>query len=288
MPEQHHYNSIHTELLKFGASIAYPPFTPHRLHTHETCELYYLVRGSGHYITEGSRYELKPGRIILMRPGEMHKAELTDEKAYENTVFHFSPSILDSFDPEHRLLAPFFDRPLGLNNVYDRSALAGTDIYSLLQKCRTKRPNDYDNRVHMTGILISILEQLKTLFDEKQYTVSSKSEDTIHSVITYVNQNLTHHLNPDRICQEFNISRAQLDRNFKNATGSTVWAYITAKRLLLAKSSKQEGMRATDVSSACGFQDYSTFYRAYAKHFGLTPSGSPATQVQGVIALNRE
>ena len=281
------FNSSFSPLLRFSAGLTQPPFPPHKLHTHEGCELYCVMRGSGHYITEGSRHELKPGRIILMRPGEMHKAELLDAEAYETYVFHFSPAILDSFDPERKLLAPFFDRPLGLNNVYDRSVLATTDIYSLLQKAKNKRDDPYQNQIHCISLLIAVLEQLKTLFDQELYTVTSKKSGMMHSVIAYVNQNLTGQLTPEQICTEFNFSRAQLDRNFKNATGSTVWAYITAKRLLLAQIYLQDGMNATEAASACGFQDYSTFYRAYAKHFGTTPSGIPTAHEPATISLNR-
>jgi AraC-like DNA-binding protein len=282
------YNSSASPLLRFSSGISYPPYPAHHLHTHENCELYCLHRGSGHYVTDGSRHELKQGRIILMRPGEMHMAELTDAEAYENTVFHFSPSIVDSFDPERRLLAPFFDRPLGLHNVYDRSVLSSTDIYYLLKKCHIRQEDPYDNQIHSIGILIAILEQLKTLFDKAQYTNSSKESSAMHNVINYVNRNLTDSVTPEQICAEFSFSRAQLDRNFKNATGSTVWAYITAKRLLLARSYMREGMRATQAAAACGFQDYSTFYRSYAKHFGVTPTGVISEKDSTVNKLVRE
>lgn len=282
------YNSCSSELLKFSTGFTHPPFAPHKLHTHEICELYHVIRGSGHYITEGSRHELKHGRIILMRPGEMHMAELTDEETYETAVFHFSPAIVDGFDPERRLLAPFFDRPLGQCNVYDRAALATTDIYSLLQKSRERHGNDYDNQIHASSILIAILEQLKNLFDSEQYTVSSKNSDMMHDVVAYVNQNLTQNLTSEQICEEFNFSRAQMDRNFKSTTGSTIRAYITTKRLLMAKAYLREGMCATEAAAACGFQNYSTFYRAYAKHFGTTPSGIPTAQDGDVITLYRD
>ena len=287
MPERIKHNSCASPLLKFSTGFTYPPFPPHRLHTHEICELYHVVRGSGHYITEGSRHELKAGRIILMRPGEMHKAELSDEEVYETAIFHFSPAIVDGFDPNRRLLAPFFDRPLGQHNVYDRAALATTDIYSLFQKSRERHENDYDNQIHATSILIGILEQLKTLFDSEQYTVSSKSSDVMHNVVAYVNQNLTQNLTSEQICEEFNFSRAQMDRNFKSTTGSTIRAYITTKRLLMAKAYLREGMCATEAAAACGFQNYSTFYRAYAKHFGTTPSGIPTVQDSDAAILYR-
>ena len=185
---------------------------------------------------------------------------------------------MDSFDPNRTLLAPFFDRPLGLNNVYDRSVVSQTEIYSLFQKMQELDKDNYENCVHGTALLIAVLSELKRLFDAQLYNQSSKSTATMHSVIDYVNQNIATSLTPEHLCAKYHFSRAQLDRNFKHTTGSTLWAYITAKRLFLAKSYIAEGMHATEAATACGFQDYSTFYRAYHRHFGQSPTDASESQ----------
>jgi len=259
------------DLLSFGASVSYPPHGIHRLHAHEKCEIYCVFRGSGSYITEGVRYRLEHGRIILMRPGEMHRAVLTDEEPYECLSFHFSPSIVDCIDPNRTLLAPFFDRPLGMNHVYDRSAVASTEIYTLLRKMREQSGNNEENCLHVTSLLFAVLNELNTLFREKRY--HAPSHNSMQGILDYVNQNLTQELSPSLLCEKFHFSRAQLDRNFQKTTGSTVRSYITTKRLLLAKAYMDDGMRSTEAASACGFRDYSTFYRAYRRHFDATPAG---------------
>lgn len=263
-----YYNS----LINFGYGISLPPFEHHDLHTHSNCEIFCVFRGSGHYITEGSRRKFEPGRIFLMRPGETHMADMTNDIPREALSFHFHPSVIDGFDPEHKLLAPFFDRPLGLNNVYDRPAISQTEIYTLFQKMRTLDSDNSSNCIHGTALLISVLSELKRLFDAQLYTQSENNVEMMHGVIDYVNQNLGADFTSDYLCNKFHLSRSQLDRNFKHYTGSTVWAYITAKRLLLAKSYIAEGMHATEAASICGFKDYSTFYRAYRKHFGQSPT----------------
>ncbi len=262
------------ELINYGRAVTYPPFGYHDLHTHTQCEIFCIFRGNGHYITEGSRHRFEPGRIFLMRPGELHMADMVNDIPREALSFHFSPSIVDSFDPQRKLLTPFFDRPLGLNNVYDRPVISQTEIYTLFQKMQESGNDNYENCVHGTALLIAVLSELKRLFDAQLYNSPSQSNSTMHNVIDYVNRNLTSPLTPEHLCEKYHFSRAQLDRNFKHTTGSTVWAYITAKRLLLAKDFISEGMHATEAAGACGFQDYSTFYRAYRKHFGQSPTAT--------------
>ena len=78
-------------------------------------------------------------------------------------------------------------------------------------------------------------------------------------------------LSLDHLSERFFISKSHLNRMFKKATGTTAWDYIVVKRLLMARSLLSEGMVPTDVYLKCGFRDYTTFFRAYKKHFGSTP-----------------
>ena len=68
------------------------------------------------------------------------------------------------------------------------------------------------------------------------------------------------------------ISKAQLWRSFKETTGYSPWNYITLKRLIKAKQLIESGEAPTKIFSECGFSDYTTFYRAYKKHFGHSPN----------------
>jgi AraC-like DNA-binding protein len=55
-------------------------------------------------------------------------------------------------------------------------------------------------------------------------------------------------------------------------TGSTIWEYIIAKRLILAKGMLKNGEPPTMVYTKCGFTDYGTFFRNYTSYFGFSPS----------------
>ena len=48
--------------------------------------------------------------------------------------------------------------------------------------------------------------------------------------------------------------------------------YINTKKILYAQSLLLSGDRPADVCEACGFRDYSTFYRLFRKITGTTPN----------------
>ncbi len=257
----------------YGGSVSYPPFSPTDMHVHESCEIYCVFRGDGYYITEGARHKFEHGKIFLMRPGESHKPDLIGDEPYSRMSHHFPASIVDSIDPERRLLSPFFDRPLGECNVYDRSVVAPTGIYDMFTRLHEKKEDEYATELNTTVILLSILSEIKKLFDAKLYLTSTSASESTRAVIEYINNNLNGNLSVEQICEKFFLSRAQLNRNFRQSTGSSVWDYIVTKRLMLAKTYISEGMHAVEAANASGFNDYSAFYRAYLKKYGHTPSG---------------
>ena len=73
------------------------------------------------------------------------------------------------------------------------------------------------------------------------------------------------------LAKRFYLSKTHLNRIFKQSTGTTVWEYITIKRLFLAKELIAAGRQPTDVCTQCGFKDYTTFFRSYKRHFGISP-----------------
>ena len=76
---------------------------------------------------------------------------------------------------------------------------------------------------------------------------------------------------------DYLVEGSQLTRIVKDATGSPVWEYITAKRLALAREKMLSGMTALRIAEECGFGDYSSFYRAYVRHYGHSPRENSQT-----------
>ena len=70
----------------------------------------------------------------------------------------------------------------------------------------------------------------------------------------------------------FYISKYHMMRRFRQETGYSVHGYLTEKRLLLARQLLGRGCTPAEAALQAGYQDYSTFSRAYKKQFGCSPS----------------
>lgn len=252
----------------------YPDPTLFFMHAHDTFEVLYCISGKGTYSVESTAYELKPGSVLLMRPGEVHKLQIDPSQPYERIVLQFRENWLLHFnDLYHPLLIPFTRRPLGQSNLYAPSDYDSDFVLACLKRFETAGDTAMQMVIAET-VLPTILSEFykahiarRRAADEAPAPPHTRMQD----ILLYVNEHLFDELSLDDLCERFYISKTQLGRLFRAATGSTAWDYILVKRLVEARRQILSGVAVTEASLACGFRDYSAFYRAYKKRYGESP-----------------
>ena len=250
-----------------------------QMHAHEWMEVFYLISGKCSYLVEGSQYELQPGDILIMRSAETHKLILGDEEPYERIAIHFSPALIDNIAPGSRLLKPFLDRPLGQRNLYRSSeegsdrlqaAFAGFDFEGL-----------GDVKMNLVARLMLFLTVLSASY-ERQVSQPGGDGSFQSQLVAYVNEHLFEDISLQSIADAFYRSRSQISRVFRQSTGSPLLEYVTIKRLLAAQTMLQRGVSASEACIACGFSDYSSFFRAYRARFGHSPKSDYGKEIRGL------
>lgn len=240
-----------------------PDLEKFHMHTHEDYEIYCFLSGNAQYYVEGSIYTLKPGDILIMKKAEAHSLLINSLIPYERIIVNFEAEAL--LGEDWRGLRDFMDRrPLGKYNRYPASMFQdGHWRYYLERICKAE--DIEKKRLYLTALVHELFEGFERICNEEQ------QKDSAIEIISFINRHLTEELDLDMICQRFYLSKSQLNRRFKRVTGSTVWEYISTKRLLLAKELLQKGERPTYVAEKCGFNDYCTFFRAYKTRFQSSP-----------------
>lgn len=239
-----------------------------RMHNHTSMEVYCFLQGRGVYHIEGSEYILEPGDVLIMHPSESHYIDLDCSVPYERIVLNFSEEFLQPIDPQGWLLQAFRERAPGKFNLYkSEDILGGSESYFAKMMCQ-----EGNTRVNILCGMLPLLDQICQLWRNRLEETPAQSETTEYRIIRFVNRNLTRPLTLDEICEKYYISKSQLQRLFKKATGTTLWRYVTIKRLAMARQLLEQGEQPTHIYTRCGFADYSTFYRAYVKAYGAAPT----------------
>lgn len=237
------------------------------IHAHEWPEVLYCISGSGSYMIEGVQYPMEPHDIFITRPGEMHKLTVDPNVPYERIAVHFSPKFIEAADPEKSLLTPFNNRALGQHNRYtldeDPDKLLRTPFAGFTFK-------DVPNvKLNLLARLLMFLTQLDGHFKLTRQQIPFPEEQ--NELLAYVNKHLFEDISVQMAADAMHLSRSQVSRIFQQVTGTSMWKYVTAKRLLAARAMIHRGESANAACIACGFSEYSSFYRAYRSYFGHSP-----------------
>jgi len=240
-----------------------------KMHIHEWCEIYCFVSGNAEYLVEGARYPLKNGSVLIMRPAESHRAKILGNEKYERYAVNFSFAATDILDPRRILMKPFLDRPLGRGNLYSARELGGETIrfFEEMRGCG----DEYERQLEISTRLFLLLEMINKAYLRRLNDEYAPPTELSELLVAYVNDHLFEKLSVSLLAERFFLSTSQVGRIFRRATGASPWEYITIKRLTAAREKIHCGVSAGSAAEGSGFEDYSSFYRAYVKRFGCSP-----------------
>lgn len=242
------------------------------LHVHERLEIFYLIQGNVNYVVEGNIYPMRPGDIIITDRGEAHKVDLGKGQPYERISIQFNTRLLQKIDPEGLLLQPFHQRELGVGNRYPIQGRSRGRFLTAFENFDRDYPEPR-KRLYIISVILTVMSEIRDEFEViSQDTQCLQADGVAQQMIRYINARLFENITLSTISQDFFLCESQINRIFKNATGSTIGDYIRTKRLVAAREKILEGEPATVAYSSCGFRDYSSFYRAYRALFGHSPS----------------
>ena len=244
-------------------------------HYHEFYKLLFFVSGKGGYFVEGKRYSLTPGDIILIGKQCVHRPEFEPGVPCERIILYISPEFLLRESSSSCQLADCFSKEY--DHVLRPSEKIRKTLFSIVsnieQELSSKR---YGKEIVSTGMLLRLMVEIaRSIFHkevQKPAPMLPKSKRML-DIMHYLDAHLTEDINIDLLAEMFYISRFHMMRRFREETGTTIHAYISDHRLMLARDWIGQGIPATEVCFQCGFGSYSSFSRAYGKFFGTTPTG---------------
>lgn len=91
-------------------------------------------------------------------------------------------------------------------------------------------------------------------------------------IAEYISSNLSKSLDIKTLAEQVHISPSGITHRFKKEFGIPIHKYIMQKRLIYAKRLAENGEQLNKIYSDVGFKDYSSFYKAYTRYFGCSPS----------------
>lgn len=250
----------------------------HRIHSNEGHEIFLLLQGDVSFSIDGNIYKIKPQDLLLISNKEIHRPIVNTEVPYERMYIYFDPDFFAQFSSHaYDLLQMFENRRLGFGNKIDSKIVEEYKIYDdFLEIHNWYQSKAPERQTMMISILLQLLVKINRICNENTFAFEKVKEDLgynekIYQIIRYTSSHLNRKISLDELESKFYINKYHLCHLFKKITGFTILEYINYKKVLEAREKLKKGISVSDVWIHLGFEDYSSFYRAFKKITGLSP-----------------
>ena len=223
------------------------------------------------YEIEGKCIHIMPYDILLVGNNELHRSIIKQNKKYEYLLLMVD---LDFFIKNNctEFSEMVFNRSISDNNVIPADTVIKNSISEIfLQIDRYAKQKEPPMGV-ICGRIIELLYHLNRHVIKSGH--ADYSQKKINDILAFINENITERLTLDDIAKHFYLTKQYLCKMFKKNTGYTINRYISYKRIALVREAHFNGMTLSEACYKAGFNDYSSFYRAYSKITNESPRKS--------------
>ena len=249
-------------------------------HAHNYYEFYLFIEGD---VTmeivknDGERIskKLEQGDLMLVPPGIRHHGIMGDsKKTYRRFVFWISKSCCNSLMQESVDYMYLIQKAEAFHQyIYHLPPAAFHQVESkflrLLEEISAEKyGSDAVRHLCLCDLIITIN---RAIYDDEHMQTESDELSLFQNILSYVENNLEEPLTLDQIAGNFFVSKYYIAHLFKDTLGISLHQYIIKKRLSECRSAIISGSGITEVYEKYGFGDYSSFFKAFKKEYGMSP-----------------
>lgn len=250
--------------------------------SHDFWELVYIDKGEVEVTANEVSHHLSDGDIIFHKPNEFHSIRGNGEVASNVLIISFfsSSKMMSFFEDkvmslteDERSLLGFFIKESkrvfveDLGRIYEEESRLASPFIGAEQMMYI-----YLQQFLIRLIRLDITPSLEMKESKPSMLKKSFKDETINSIVVYLQKNMRHSILLDDICNEFFLSKTYLKKSFKKETGYTVMSYLRVLRMEEAKKLiRESNMSFTEISQDLGFETVHYFSTYFKKSEGLSP-----------------
>lgn len=241
-----------------------------QLHSHTFHEILFCRSGNVQYMLGTERYRLQRGDIVVIPAGTSHQPLFLEKltEPYRRYVIWISKNFIDICgqmcnNPQELILKPFLLRTAG--TTWER-------LEDIFKKCivedAMQRP---EGELILYGETMRLLAELSRAYFSVPAIPQEKAE-LIDEITAYIEKHLEDKITLQQTAHHFLVSQSTVSHLFSQKLNVSFYRWVTQRRLIAAKNLIQEGVVLEKIAEMVGFGDYTTFYKAFKKEYGISPS----------------
>ena len=245
------------------------------IHTHDYYEFYFFLEGNVSLQIDKDIHPVLPGDMVIVPPGLAHRPIIHDvAEPYSRFVFWISSEFCNhllSLSSDYGYLMQLVSTRK--TYVFHNDKITFNSIIAKLTRLLEEmQANRFGKGAQIPVYVMDLLLFLNRLVYEENHPASAGDNDSLYqNICNFIEAHIEEDLSLERISGEFFMSKYHIAHIFKANLGLSIHQYITKKRLTYCRQSILSGMSITNAYETFGFGDYSSFYRAFKKEYGISP-----------------
>ena len=254
--------------------------SPHvEFHAHPFYEIYYFLEGPMEsYVVGGRSYRLRPGDILMMPPGIPHHPIFTEEsRPYRRYVLWLSEDQLEQMEHLDSSLLEVLRlcQEQEAYRIRCSTPSASHALESYLSAMWQEEQNASSCKyAYLYGLCLNFLVLLNRIIADEHALVPKyrHTKGLLDKVLAYIHANYAKGITLNSVAEHFFTSPSNIESLLTKKVGKPFYRYVTECRIIHAQALIASGMPLKEVGAACGYNDYSNFYRAFVREVGISPS----------------
>ncbi|MGE4587937.1 MAG: helix-turn-helix domain-containing protein [Mangrovibacterium sp.] len=229
----------------------------------EEYQINYITEGKGILETKGARYPVRPGSILITRPGLWHRYKPLRHTGWKEQYIGFNGNIAAQFFA-HSFFLP--SQPVIHTGIREEILDTYLKIFNLV---REEKPGFQQIA---SGLIIKLMGYLFSFETQKEFTGKHVAA-IIETVRFRMREQLDQALDLEKLARDYHIGYSYFRKMFKSYTGVAPHRYHLEMKIMRAR----ELLLTTDksikeISFELGFQSIHYFSRIFKQKTGLPPS----------------
>lgn len=223
----------------------------------------YITDGKGILESEGNHYPLRPGSILITRPGVWHRYKPLRQTGWKEQYIGFNGIMADQFF-SHSFFLP--NQPV--INIGIREEILDTYL-KIFDLVREEKPGFQQIT---SGLIIKLMGYVFSFETQKEFA-GKHIATVIEEVRFKMREQVDQILDMEKLAQDYHIGYSYFRKMFKSYTGVPPHQYHLELKIMRAKElllSTEKSIK--EISFELGFQSIHYFSRIFKSKTGLPPT----------------